>query len=252
MPRTVQVLVDRAPTNIQVGKKRAAVYCPDVVLCVDQDSGFIYHQQVLQPNDGEEAVGAAAQAALADIGRENPGARVIWVARREQVAAALAACFGDADVWSESSESFGPWDEAYVGMDRKLGSGRGVLPYLWRGDITAEEAGALFEAAAHYYRMKPWEFITDSELLEKPNPDPGGKPFCRCGRNAQLVRRVLRPTARLECCRNTPWKVDRKKNHRSAKRPGRSLEVGTRRTSTVEATHGNEFMPNLWLCLRPV
>jgi len=191
VPRTVQVLVDRAPTNIQVGKKRAAVYYPDVVLCVDQDSGFIYHQQVLQPNDGEEAVGAAAQAALADIGRENPGARVIWVARREQVAAALAACFGDADVWSESSESFGPWDEAYVGMDRKLGSGRGVLPYLWRGDITAEEVGALFEAAAHYYRMKPWEFIPDSELLEKPSPDPGGKPLLMSVMGAAGISRGL-------------------------------------------------------------
>ncbi len=191
MPRTVQVLVDRAPTNMQVGKKRATVYCPDIVLCVDQDSGFIYHQQVLQPDDGEETVGAAAQAALADIGREHPGARVIWVARREQVAAALAACFGDADVWSESSENFGPWDEAYVGMDRKLGSGRGVLPYLWRGDITAEEVGALFEAAAHYYRMKPWEFIPDSELLEKPNPDPGGKPLLMSVMGAAGISRGL-------------------------------------------------------------
>ncbi len=191
MPRTVQVLVDRAPTNIQIGKKRAAVHYPDVVLCVDQDSGFIYHQDVLQPDDGEEAVAAAAQAALAGIGRKNPGARVIWVARQEQVAAALAACFGDADVWSESSDSFSLWDAAYVAMDRQLGSGRGVLPYLWRGDITAEEVGALFEAAVHYYRMKPWEFIPDSELLKKPNPDPGGKPLLMSVMGAAGISRGL-------------------------------------------------------------
>ncbi len=176
---------------MQVRKKRAGVYHPDVVLCVDQDSGFLYHQQVLQPDDGEEAVGAAAQAALAGIGRENPGARVIWVARQEQVAMALAACFGDADVWSESSDSFGPWDEAYVAMDRQLGSGRGVLPYLWRGDITTQEVGALFEAAAHYYRMKPWEFIPDSELLEKPSPDPGGKPLLMSVMGAAGISRGL-------------------------------------------------------------
>jgi len=176
---------------MQVGKKRAAVYYPDVVLCVDQDSGFIYHQQVLQPDDGQEAVTAAAQAALAGIGRENPGARVIWVARQEQVASALAARFGDADVWSESSESFGPWDEAYIAMDREFGSGRGALPYLWRGDITAEEVGALFEAAAQYYRMKPWEFIPDSELLKMPNPDPGGKPLLMSVMGAAGISRGL-------------------------------------------------------------
>ena len=119
VPRTVQVLVDRAPTNMQVRKERAGAYCPDLVLCVDQDSGFIYHHELLHPDDGKDAV-------LAVIGRDKPGARVIWVARQEQVATALATRFGEADVWSESRESFGLWDEAYTGMDRQLGSGRGV------------------------------------------------------------------------------------------------------------------------------
>ena len=170
MPRTVQVLVDRAPTNIRVRKKRAGLYYPDVVLCVDQDSGVIHHHDLLHPDDGEEAVGVVAQAALAAVRQGNPSVRVIWVARGEQVAAALASRFGEADVWSGSSEDFGLWDEAYIGMDRELGSRRGILPYLWRGDITAEEVGALFTAAAHYYRMKPWQFIPDSELLEMPGP----------------------------------------------------------------------------------
>jgi len=177
MSATVRVLVDRVPTNMQVGRNPATARYPDLVLCVDQDSGFIYQHELLQPDEGDTGVGMAAEAALGRIHREAPGARVVWVTRREPVAAALAARFAEADVWSESGESFRLWDEAYVAMDRQFGSRRGVLPYLWRGDVTAEEVAALFEAAARFYQTKPWESIPDSELIQRPNPDPGGRPL---------------------------------------------------------------------------
>ena len=36
---------------------------------------------------------------------------------------------------------------------------------------------ALFEAAAHFYRMRPWQFVTDADLLSIPNPRPGEPPL---------------------------------------------------------------------------
>lgn len=89
--------------------------------------------------------------------------RVTWLARQEQVAAALAACCGEDEVRLAPGESFAPWDEAYLAMDRRFGSGRALVPYLWRGDITAEEVGSLFQAAAGFYRAKPWQFLPDSQ-----------------------------------------------------------------------------------------
>jgi len=162
---------------MQIREQGAAGYCCDVVLCIDQSSGLILKQAVLKPEDSDAAVAAAAHETLDSLRQRAPGVGVVWVARQERVATALAARFRRSDIALESGDSFGPWDEAYLAMDRQMGSGGGMLPYLWRGDIMAEEVAELFAAAARFYQMRPWQFITDAELLEMPNPDPGQPPL---------------------------------------------------------------------------
>jgi len=168
--RLVRVLIDRQPTNIQVREKGAAGYYCDVVMCVDQASGYILKQAVLKPDDSDGAVTAVAQETLDLLRQRAPGAEVTWVVRQERIARALAVCFPEVDSSLQPGESFAPWDEAYLGMDQRLGSGGRLLPYLLRGDITEQEVAGLFEAAAHFYRARPWEFITDAGLLEIPSP----------------------------------------------------------------------------------
>jgi hypothetical protein len=169
----VRVLVDRRPTNMQVGGKGATAYCPDIVLCVDHDSGVIFAHELVHPHDSDEAVGAAVRETRAHLTQETPGVRVTWLARQEQVTTALAAYCGEDEVRLAPGESFAPWDEAYLSMDQRFGSGRALVPYLWRGDMTAEEVGALFQAAAAFYRAKPWQFLPDSQLLGMPSSTPG-------------------------------------------------------------------------------
>ena len=167
------VLVDRRPTNMQVGGKGVTAYCPDIVLCVDHDRGIIFAHELVHPHDSDEAVGTAVGETRAQLSQEMPRVRVTWLARQEQVATALAAYCGEDEVRLAPGESFAPWDEAYLAMDRRFGSGRALVPYLWRGDITAEEVGLLFQAAARFYRLKPWQFLSDSEILEIPGSKSG-------------------------------------------------------------------------------
>jgi len=169
----VRVLVDRRPTNMQVHGKRRRGYCPDIVLCVDHDSGAILAHELVQAKEGDEAIGAAVRETRAQISQDAAGVRVTWLARQEQVATALAAYCGEDEVELTLGESFGLWDEAYLAMDRQFGSGRALVSYLWRGDITADEVGALFEAAARFYRLKPWQSLSDSEILDIPGSKSG-------------------------------------------------------------------------------
>jgi len=175
--RLVRVLIDRQPTNMQVREKGSAGYYCDVVMCVDQASGFILKQAALKPDDGDEAVMAVAQETLDLLRKRAPGAEVTWVVRQERIARAIAVCFPEVDTSLQPGESFAQWDEAYLSMDQRLGSGGRLLPYLLRGDITEQEVAELFEAAAHFYRARPWEFITDGGLLEVPSPNPDEPPL---------------------------------------------------------------------------
>ncbi len=170
VPQPIRVLIDRQPTNMQVREKGTAGYYCDVVMCVDQASGFILGQAVLKPDDSDGAVIAIAQETLDLLRQRAPGAEVTWVVRQERIARALAVCFPEVDASLQPGESFAQWDEAYLGMDQRLGSGGRLLPYLLRGDITEQEVAELFEAAAHFYRVRPWEFIAGTGLLEIPSP----------------------------------------------------------------------------------
>lgn len=173
----IRVLVDRRPTNMRVREGRGAGYYCDVVLCVDQASGFILKHAMLRPDDSDGGVTAAAQDTLDLLRQRAPGAEVTWVVRQERIARALAICFPEVDTSFQPDESFALWDEAYLSMDQRLGSGGRLVPYLMRRGITAQEVAELFEAAAHFYRVKPWEFITDAGLLEIPNPDRDEPPL---------------------------------------------------------------------------
>jgi hypothetical protein len=52
-----------------------------------------------------------------------------------------------------------------------------MLPYLWRGENTPAEVADLFKAAAACYRLKPWRFLTDADVLEIPSPVAGEPPL---------------------------------------------------------------------------
>lgn len=174
------VLVDRRPTNMQIREKGAAGYYADVAMCVDAASGYVFGVEVLSPMQDDGAVLAVSQKVLEFLQARAPEYRVTWVARQEQVARLLASRFGGPNVVLESGESFGPWDEAYLAMDRDLAGGGMMVGYLWRRDISPEEVATLFEEAAHFYQLRPWQFVTDSELLEKPSPVPGEPPLLIC------------------------------------------------------------------------
>jgi len=176
-PRLIRVLIDRQPTNMQVREKGTAGYYCDVVMCVDQASGFILKQTVLKPDDSDGAVIAVAQETLDLLRQLAPGAEVTWVVRQERIARALAVCFPEAGTSLQPGGSFAQWNEAYLSMDQRLGSGGRLLPYLLRGDITEQEVAELFEAAAHFYQVRPWEFITGAGLLEIPSPNRDEPPL---------------------------------------------------------------------------
>jgi hypothetical protein len=169
-PQPIRILIDRRPTNLEVREKGTASYVAHVVMCVEEASGLILGQAVVKPDDGDEAMIAAAQETLDLIRQRAPGARVMWLVRQERLAGALAICFPDIESQIVPAESFAPWNEAYLGLDQHLGSGGRLLPYLVRGDITAQEVAELFQAAAHFYRARPWDFITDAGLLAIPSP----------------------------------------------------------------------------------
>jgi len=169
----MRILVDRRPTNLQVKDKGEDGYCCDIVMCIEESSGHIVSSEILKPDDGDAAVVGCARQALEAIGRDAPGKRVAWLVRQESVAAALAAATRGPNIQLVPGDSFGVWDEAYLSMDAHMGSGGAMLPYLWRGDITPEEVAELFKAAAACYRLKPWRFLTDADVLEIPSPVAG-------------------------------------------------------------------------------
>jgi len=188
----VRVLVDRRPTTMQVRKEGGSgCYHPDVVLCVDADTAHIFASSAVEPDDNDEAVLGATLAARQVIERETPGSRLVWIARQEKVATTLAARVRAPEIVLRAEEPFEPWNEAYAAMDRDLGRGGGMFPYLWRVDIEAGEVAELYEEAAHYWQLRPWQFLTDSELVEKQSPVPGRPPLLISVMGASGISRGL-------------------------------------------------------------
>ena len=173
----LRILIDRRPTNMQIRDKRTGDYCADVVMTVDQASRYLFKVEAIRPDAGGDAIVSAAQETLRSIRRDNPDVQAVWVARQHSVARALAAAFDEDEISIQPGDTFSPWDEAYLGMDRHMGSGGGMLPYLWRGDITEAEVAELFEAAALFYRMQPWEFLTDADLMKRQSLQPDEPPL---------------------------------------------------------------------------
>lgn len=190
--RPLRILVDRRPTTMRVrGESGTGSYHPNVVLCVDADSGHMFTPNVVRPDDGDEAISAAAIAAREEIEEGAPGSRIIWIARQESVARAMAACVRTPDLVLESGENFGPWNDGYAAMDRDLGGSAGMFPYLWRANVSADEIAELYEEATRFYRLRPWQFLADSELVEKQSPVSGGPPLLISVMGASGVSRGL-------------------------------------------------------------
>jgi hypothetical protein len=173
MSDPMRILVDRRPTNLRVQEKGEEGYCCDTVMCIEESSGFILSSEVMRPDDGDDAVAACAQKALDAVREQLPDRPITWVVRQERIADALASGLRGGNIRLVPGTSFGPWDEAYLSMDRHMGSGGAMLPYLWLGDITPEEIAELFQAAAACYRLKPWQFLTDADVLAIPGPTAG-------------------------------------------------------------------------------
>jgi len=186
-----RILIDRRPTNLEVGEKDTPPFFADIVMCVEADSGDILGAETFNPKDGYESILTVAQKALQAARARTPEGRVIWVARQEKVAQALAAHFRSPDIVLESGDSFAPWDEAYLAMDRDLAGGGAMAGYLWRDDIAPEEVAELFEVAAQFYRLRPWQFLADSELLKNSSLFPDAPPLLISVMGASGISRGL-------------------------------------------------------------
>lgn len=165
----VTILVDRRPTNLRVREKGQQPFFPDVVMCVEQHSGMILSANLTPPEEGDGAIQQAVAEAAEALQRDRPGAAVTLLVRQDFVAAALHTPPPGSAVRMGRSAEFAAWDQAYLSMEQRMGGG-GMLPYLWHGDISADEVAEFFAAAAAVYQAQPWRFFTDAEPLEVPDP----------------------------------------------------------------------------------
>jgi len=165
----VEILTDCRPTNIRLHEKGQAPYYAGVVLCIERGSGFILSSEIVAPGEDDRAIVEAGRNALQAVRDQVPAAHVTFAVRQECAGAALTAAFGD-EVTIATTCDFGPWDDAYVSFDERMGSGAGIIPHLWRGDITEPEVARFHEAAARFYRARPWRLLSDLDPIELPDP----------------------------------------------------------------------------------
>ena len=137
------------------GESGTGSYHPDVVLCVDADSGYVFTPNVVSPDEGDEATATAVIAARREIEEGAPGSRIIWIAPQESVARAMATLVRTPETVLESGESFGSWNDGYAAMDWELGGGVGMFPCLWRADVSADEIAELYAEATRFHRRRP-------------------------------------------------------------------------------------------------
>jgi hypothetical protein len=174
--RQVRILIDRRPTNAHIGEKGRPGYYADIVMCVE-DSGFVFGAGTANPEEGDAAIVAQVEKVLRAVSDAAPGRPVLWMVRQGRVAEAVAARVGAENVLLAQGEAFAPWDEAYLSMDQHMGSGGAMLPYLWRGDVSEEEVAELFEAAADFSKVRPWQLIPSDVLHRAPPAGPGEPPL---------------------------------------------------------------------------
>jgi len=168
----VEILIDCRPTNARVYEKGQAAFYVSVAMAVDPRSGFLFSVDIAPPREEDQKTVEAARNALQAVRDQMPAARITFAVRQERVGAALAAAFGDDPVTVATTCDFGPWDEAYISLDERMGSGTGVIPHLWRGDITEAEVARFHAAAARFYRARPWRLLSDLDPVELPDPTP--------------------------------------------------------------------------------
>jgi len=166
----VTILIDRRPTNICIREKNKAPYFMDLVLCVEGRSGIILGHAPAKPEEDDTVIAKAAREALGVLREQFGRVQVAFAVRQDRVEAALAAAFASDEVVIEKPRSFDLWDEAYLEMDKHMGAGGTMLPYLWSGDLTEEEVAEFFEAAVQVYKSRPWRFFTDADILEIRDP----------------------------------------------------------------------------------
>jgi len=165
----VTILVDRRPTNVRVGEK-GEWYSPEVVLCVERASGMILSCELRKPED-DDLVAETAGKAVEAVRAQFPQAQIIFAVRQDHVAGAIIAAFPE-NPRIARDVGFDSWDEAYLALDERMGAGGAALPYLWRGDISAEEVAEFFRVAAKVYKARPWRRLGDLDALMFPDLGP--------------------------------------------------------------------------------
>jgi hypothetical protein len=176
----VYVLVDRRPTGIRIAEKGEPAYFADAVLAVEQKSGVVLVADIVHPEEPPEAVLSVLETTVAALQGEGLEGGVIWVARQESVSAVLAAAFGEEGWRHGSPEAFAWWDVAYLSLCADVAGVGATLPYLWHGDVTPEEVGEMFAAAAQFYQARPWRLVYDDEPVTIASPFPGEPPMAVC------------------------------------------------------------------------
>jgi len=172
--RELTILLDRRPTNMRIRDTGQAPYYPDVIMCIARSSGVILSMEIARPTDGHAPIVETARKALESVRHESAQVNVVFATRQDHVAAVLASAFAE-EVKVQAGADFDPWDTAYIELDLRMGSGTGMLPYLWRGDITDAEVAAFFDAAADLYKARPWRWFSDANGLQMADPIAQGR-----------------------------------------------------------------------------
>jgi hypothetical protein len=153
-------------------------YRAELVIWMELPSGLVVGQQLLRP---EEAQGATARVLRAAMKRPaaGPPRRPDRIRVRDaSLADEVRAAIGDA-VPIEIAPT--PELDGFVGLlVESMPRGDVDESYLERGRIAPETVKSLFAAAEVLYRIAPWKFVTDDQVLRMDIPALGVERACLC------------------------------------------------------------------------
>ncbi len=165
-----------APFFVEDDEEGCDPFRPEVVLWIEESSGLIVGQQLLDPED--------AAGALGRVLREAMRAPLIGPARRPD--AIRVADAGDAaelrsDLGDAIPVSVAQTPELDALLDQMLESLSGDVEtpsYLGDGRISPEAVGQFFSCAELLYQMAPWEVASEDQVMRLDIPTLGVEGAC--------------------------------------------------------------------------
>lgn len=178
------------PTEIQEGKQ---AFQPQLVLWFDEQQEYIRRHEVVNPlassdggvSDALRELVAACEAPFpippppggARARKSQPALPGKVVINDEKVAQAAQALFAPLGVTVEYAATIPLFDEAFIQLSSLMGDGTApgpVEPFSW--DVEPALLAPLYQAAAAFWRRRPWEYLSDMPPviveLGEHGPDP--------------------------------------------------------------------------------